>query len=113
MMTDETHRFFLVKSQAIYESLAEHVNATRGFPDGNGTERGLPLWDDLFLDPQDTSDRLYCLDRWRFQDEDEGPLTAALETGELIEIDLDAFLQRIHWEPEIIADELGFDVYPD
>ena len=58
-MTDETHRFFQIKDQTSYESLCAYVDSTRGYPDGNGTERGLPLWDGLFIDPETTTDKLY------------------------------------------------------
>ena len=106
-MTDETHRFFQIKEKdrTIYESLCEFVDSTRGYPDGNGTERGLPLWEGLFIDPQTTTDKLYCLDKWRFKEGDEEPLQVALDAGALVEIDLDTYMQRLRWEPPIVEED--------
>ncbi len=104
-MTDETHRFFQIKDQTSYESLCAYVDSTRGYPDGNGTERGLPLWEGLFIDPQTNTDKLYCLDKWRFKDGDEEPLQVALDAGAIVEIDLDTYMQRLRWEPPIVEED--------
>ena len=104
-MTDETHRFFQIKDQTSYESLCAYVDSTRGYPDGNGTERGLPLWEGLFIDPQTTTDKLYCLDKWRFKEGDEEPLQVALDAGALVEIDLDTYMQRLRWEPPVVEED--------
>jgi hypothetical protein len=105
-MTDETHRFFQIKDRTIYESLCEFVDDSRGYPDGNGTERGLPVWDKLFADPETTTDKLYCLDRWRFKEGDDEPLQAALDAGVIVEIDLDTYMQRLRWEPPVVEEDL-------
>ena len=104
-MTDETHRFFQIKDQTSYESLCAYVDSTRGYPDGNGTERGLPLWEGLFIDPQTNTDKLYCLDKWRFKEGDEEPLQVALDAGAIVEIDLDTYMQRLRWEPPIVEED--------
>ena len=104
-MTDETHRFFQIKDQTSYESLCAYVDSTRGYPDDLGTERGLPLWDGLFIDPETTTDKLYCLDKWRFKDGDEEPLQVALDAGALVEIDLDTYMQRLRWEPPVVEED--------
>ena len=104
-MTDETHRFFILKDRDTYEALCAHVDSTRGFPDGNGTERGLPLWDDLFIDPETTTDKIYCLDNWRFEEQDSAPLQAALDAGVIVEIDLDTYMQRLRWEPPVVEED--------
>ena len=104
-MTDETHRFFILKDRDTYEALCAHVDSTRGFPDGNGTERGLPLWDDLFIDPETTTDKIYCLDNWRFEEQDSAPLQAALDAGVIKEIDLDTYMQRLRWEPPVVEED--------
>ena len=101
-MTDETHRFFRLTDRATYDSLCAYVNGSRGYPDNNGTERGLPVWDKLFTDPETGTDKLYCLDRWRFADgDDEAQLQVALDAGVIEEIDLEIFTQRLQWEPPI------------
>ena len=105
-MTDETHRFFWIKDRTIYESLCEFVDDSRGYPDGNGTERGLPVWDKLFADPETTTDKLYCLDKWRFKEGDEEPLQAALDAGVIVEIGLDTYMERLRWEPPIVVEDL-------
>ena len=104
-MTDETHRFFQIKDQTSYESLCAYVDSTRGYPDDLGTERGLPLWDGLFIDPETTTDKLYCLDKWRFKEGDEEPLQTALDAGALVEIDLDTYMQRLRWEPPVVEED--------
>jgi len=108
-MTDETHRFFRIIDQTAYAGLCQHVDATRGYPDGNGTERGLPPWDRLFVDPEIPTTRLYCLDRWRFGDSDEGPLQSAINADAVIELDLETFLARLHWEPPVEEDLEAID----
>jgi hypothetical protein len=87
-MTDETHRFFWIKDRTTYVALCTHVDDSRGYPDGNGTER------------------LYCLDRWRFKEGDDEPLQAALDAGVIVEIDLDTYMQRLRWEPPIVEEDL-------
>lgn len=99
-MTNETHRFFRLLDKSVYLALTQHVDSTRGYPDGKGTERGLPPWDELFLDAEEPPARLYVLDRWRFRDEDTQPLQSAIEAGAVQEIDLDEYLRRLHFENE-------------
>ena len=99
-MTNETHRFFRLVDESVYLSLAQHVDQTRGYPDGRGTERGLPPWEELFVDAEEPPARLYVLDRWRFTDEDTQPLQSAIDAGAVKEIDLDEYLRRLHFEDE-------------
>lgn len=95
-MTDETHRFFRIVDESVYLLLTQHVDRTRGYPDGKGTERGLPPWDELFVDAEEPPGRLYCLDRWRFTEDDAGPLQEAMAAGAVQEIDLAGYLRRLH-----------------
>ena len=97
-MTDDTHRFFRFSNEASYEQLTAAGNAARSLPDDNGTERWLALWDNTFLDPETNSDRLYCVKRSGILDSDDFTLDG------IEEIDLDAYLQRLRWEPPIEED---------
>lgn len=97
-MTDETHRFFLFSSQDSYEQLTAAGNEARSLPDGNGTERWLALWADLFLDPETNSDRLYCVKRSGILETDNFDLEG------IEEINLETYLQRLSWEPPIEDD---------
>ena len=104
-MNDETHLFFRFSSQDSYETLTAAGNEARGLPDGEGTERWLALWDDLFLDPETNSDRLYCVKKSGVLPTDQFDLEG------IEEINLETYLQRLHWEPPIeedleMADEL-------
>lgn len=98
-MTNETHRYFSITDRSVYESLCEYVNTTREYPDGKGTERGLPLWDKLLTEPESPTDKLYCIERQRFNDDDEVQLQSAIDAGAIFELDYDTFMQRLHWEP--------------
>jgi hypothetical protein len=111
-MTDETHRFFRFSNQASYEQLTAAGNEARGLPDGNGTDRWLALWDKTFLDPETNSDRLYCVKRSGILETDDFDLDG------IEEINLETYLQRLHWEPPIeedleMEDELELLDLPD
>jgi len=104
-MTDETHRFFRFSNEASYETLTTSGNEARGLPDGNGTERWLALWDKTFLDPETSSDRLYCVKKSGVLPSDDFDLDG------IEEINLETYLQRLSWEPPVeedleMADEL-------
>lgn len=102
-MTDETHRFFRFSSQDSYEQLTTAGNTARSLPDGNGTERWLALWADLFLDPETGTDRLYCVKKSGILESDN------FELDGIEEIDLDTYLQRLRWEPPIEEDLEAID----
>lgn len=97
-MNDATHLFFRFSSQDSYEQLTAAGNEARGLPDGEGTERWLALWDDLFLDPETNSDRLYCVKKSGVLPTDQFDLEG------IEEINLETYLQRLHWEPPIEED---------
>ena len=97
-MTDETHRFFRFSSQDSYEQLTASGNTARSFPDGNGTDRWLALWDNTFLDPETSSDRLYCVKRSGILESDNFDLEG------IEEINLETYLQRLRWEPPVEED---------
>ena len=104
-MNDETHRFFRFSNEASYDTLTAAGNTARNLPDGEGTDRWLAVWADLFLDPETGSDRLYCVKKSGILPSDDFDLEG------IEEIDLDTYLQRLHWEPPIeedleMADEL-------
>ena len=101
-MTDETHRFFRFSSQDSYETLTTAGNEARGLPDGDGTERWLAVWADLFLDPETNSDRLYCVKR-------SGILDSDFTLDGIEEINLETYLQRLQWEPPIEEDLEALD----
>ena len=111
-MTDETHRFFRFSNEASYETLTTSGNEARGLPDGNGTERWLALWDKTFLDPETSSDRLYCVKKSGVLPSDDFDLDG------IEEINLETYLQRLSWEPPVeedleMADELELLELPD
>jgi hypothetical protein len=111
-MTDETHRFFRFSNEQSYEQLTAAGNEARGLPDGNGTDRWLALWDKTFLDPETNSDRLYCVKRSGILETDDFDLEG------IEEINLETYLQRLHWEPPIeedleMEDELELLDLPD
>lgn len=111
-MTNETHRFFRFSNEASYDTLTAAGNTARGLPDGEGTDRWLALWDDLFLDPETNSDRLYCVKRSGILETDDFTLEG------IEEINLETYLQRLSWEPPIeedleMEDELELLDLPD
>ena len=104
-MNDETHRFFRFSNEQSYDQLTAAGNAARNLPDDNGTERWLALWSDLFLDPETSTDKLYCIKRSLILDTDD------FELEGIEELDLETYLERLHWEPPVeedleMADEL-------
>jgi len=110
-MTDETHRFFRFSSQDSYEQLTAAGNTARNLPDEQ-SERWLALWDNTFLDPETSSDRLYCVKRSGILETDDFDLEG------IEEINLDTYLQRLSWEPPVeedleMADELELLELPD
>jgi hypothetical protein len=94
-MNDETHRFFRFSNEQSYETLTASGNTARGLPDGDGTERWLALWDDLFLDPETNSDKLYCVKRSLILDSDD------FDREGIEELTLETYLERLHWEEPI------------
>ena len=102
-MTDETHRFFRFSNEQSYEQLTASGNEARGLPDGDGTERWLAVWADLFLDPETNSDRLYCVKRSGILETDDFDLDG------IEEINLETYLQRLQWEPPIEEDLEALD----
>ena len=97
-MNDQTHRFFRFSSQDSYETLTAAGNTARSLPDGNGTDRWLAVWSDLFLDPETNSDRLYCVKRSGILPSDD------FELDGIEEINLETYLQRLQWEPPVEED---------
>ena len=96
-MTDETHRFFRFSNEASYDTLTAAGNEARGLPDEQ-SERWLALWDNTFLDPETSSDRLYCVKRSGILETDDFTLDG------IEEINLDTYLQRLSWEPPVEED---------
>ncbi len=101
-MTDDTHLFFRFSSQESYEQLTAAGNAARNLPDEQ-SERWLALWDKTFLDPETNSDRLYCVKKSGVLPSDNFDLEG------IEEIDLEAYLQRLQWEPPIEEDLEALD----
>ena len=97
-MTDETHLFFKFSKKASYDTLTAAGNTARSLPDDNGTERWLALWDNTFLDPETSSDRLYCVKRSGILETDDFDLEG------IEEINLETYLQRLRWEPPVEED---------
>ena len=106
-MTDETHRFFKFSIEAIYDQLTTAGNAARNLPDDNGTARWLALWDDLFLDPATSTDRLYCIKRSLILDTDD------FDRDGIEELTLDSYLERLQWEPPVEEDLEMMDEIPE
>ena len=98
-MNDETHRFFRFSNEQSYATLTASGNTARGLPDGDGTERWLALWDDLFLDPETSSDKLYCVKRSLILDSDDFSLEG------IEELTLETYLERLHWEEPVVIEE--------
>ena len=110
-MTDDTHRFFRFSNKDSYEQLTAAGNTARNLPDEQ-SERWLALWDKTFLDPETNSDRLYCVKRSGILETDDFDLDG------IEEINLETYLQRLHWEPPIeedleMEDELELLDLPD
>ncbi len=108
-MTDETHRFFRFSNEQSYEQLTASGNTARSLPDDNGTDRWLALWDNTFLDPETSSDRLYCVKRSGILETDDFTLDG------IEEINLETYLQRLRWEPPVeedleLLDELNLEL---
>ena len=97
-MTDETHRFFRFSNEASYDTLTAAGNTARNLPDDNGTERWLALWDKTFLDPETSSDRLYCVKKSGVLPSDDFDLEG------IEEINLETYLARLQWEPPVEDD---------
>jgi len=106
-MNDETHRFFRFSNEQSYEQLTASGNEARGLPDGDGTERWLAVWADLFLDPETGTDRLYCVKKSGILPTDD------FELEGIEEINLDTYLQRLRWEPPIEEDLEALDELDD
>ncbi len=106
-MTDETHRFFRFSNEQSYEQLTAAGNEARGLPDGDGTDRWLAVWADLFLDPETGTDRLYCVKKSGILPSDD------FELDGIEEIDLETYLQRLRWEPPIEEDLEALDELDD
>ena len=97
-MTDDTHRFYRFSNQPAYEALTAASDAARGFPNDTA-QRWLPTWDELFVDPETQTDRLYCIKRRNILDTDDF-------SGEgITEIDLETYLERLHWEEPPVEPE--------
>ena len=110
-MTDKTHRFFRFSNEASYETLTTAGNTARSLPDDNGTERWLALWDNTFLDPETSSDRLYCVKKSGILETDDFDLDG------IEEINLETYLARLQWQPPVeedleLLDELNLEL-PD
>jgi len=105
-MNDETHRFFRFSIEAIYDQLTTAGNAARNLPDDNGTARWLALWSDLFLDPQTNSDKLYCIKQSLILDTDD------FDRDGIEELNLESYLERLHWEPPVEEDLEMLDELP-
>lgn len=105
-MTDETHRFFRFSNEQSYEQLTAAGNTARNLPDGEGTDRWLAVWDDLFLDPETNSDRLYCVKRSGILETDDFTLDG------IEELTLETYLQRLQWEPPVEEDLEMLDELP-
>lgn len=99
-MTDETHKFYRFDNQDTYEQLTAASDTSRGYP-SDTAERWLPAWDELFVDPETQADRLYCIKRHQLIDSDD------FSGDGIVEIDLQTYLQRLHWEPPIEEDGLA------
>ena len=88
-MNNTTHRFYRFSNQSSYEALTAASDAARGFPNDTA-QRWLPTWDELFVDPETNTDRLYCIKRRNILDTDDF-------TGEgITEIDLETYLERLN-----------------
>ena len=97
-MTNKTHRFYRFSNQSTYEALTAASDAARGFPNDTA-QRWLPVWDELFVDPETQTDRLYCIKRRNIIDSDDF-------SGEgILEIDLETYLERLHWEEPVVIEE--------
>jgi len=97
-MNNTTHRFYRFSNQPAYEALTAASDAARGFPNDTA-QRWLPTWDELFVDPETNTERLYCIKRRNILDTDDF-------TGEgITEIDLETYLERLHWEEPPVEPE--------
>lgn len=99
-MTDETHLFFRFSGlhQASYDELTEKGNEARNLPNNEGTERWLATWEKLFLDPETSTDRLYCIKKSGVLPTDDFNLDG------IEEINLETYLARLQWEPPVEDD---------
>ena len=97
-MNDETHRFFKFSNETSYDQLTTAGNTARNLPDGDGTDRWLALWSDLSLDPETSTDKLYCIKRSLILDTDD------FDREGIEELTLETYLERLHWEPPVEED---------
>jgi len=77
-----THRFFRI-DPAVYTSLTDYVDTSRGYPNER-TTRGLPLFEWLLHDEDGWG--LLAIDKWRFVSSDEAVVTGAIDDGTVEEI---------------------------
>ena len=96
-MNDATHRFFLFSIEENYNALLQRGNEARDLP-SETTERWIAKWEDLFLDPETSTSRLYCIKREIILETD------IFEMDGVQEIDLETYLARLQWEPPVEDD---------
>mgnify|MGYP003136539999 FL=1 len=96
-MTDATHMFFLFSIKENYDALLYRGNEARDLP-SETTERWIAKWEDLFVDPETSTSRLYCIKKSIILETD------IFEMDGVEEIDLEPYLARLQWEPPIEDD---------
>jgi hypothetical protein len=96
-MNDQSHRFFLFSIEENYNALLNRGNEARDLP-SETTERWIAKWEDLFLDPETSTSRLYCIKKSGILDSD------IFEMDGVEEIDLETYLARLRWEPPVEDD---------
>jgi len=96
-MNDATHRFFLFSIKENYDALLYRGNEVRDLP-SETTERWIAKWEDLFLDPETSTSRLYCIKKEIILETD------IFEMDGVQEIDLETYLARLQWEPPVEDD---------
>jgi hypothetical protein len=96
-MNDQTHRFFLFSIEENYNALLNRGNEARDLP-SETTQRWIANWEDLFLDPETSTSRLYCIKREIILETD------IFEMDGIEEIDLETYLARLRWEPPVEDD---------
>ena len=86
-MPDSPYRYFRVDPDA-YAALTDHVDISRGYPNET-TERGLQLFEDLLHEEDGWG--LIAIDVWRFTEDDDAVISAAVEAGTVEELDVEVY----------------------
>jgi hypothetical protein len=111
-MPEPLSRYFRVEPDA-YEALTQYVDTSRGFPNET-TQRGLQLFE--WLPHEEDGWGIIAIDGWRFVEDDEVVITAAIEAGTVEELDRETYWAKrnaLRNPPEPEPEEPEEPLFPD